>query len=213
MKKFETAIYQFERFSINAIKKSELISSQIVTTRQQIVFLKQAYLAVLSLESCEKIHFEDHCENATEKCNEFGLKKIISPKVLMKQNRYFWDNETFPHPNLTIQLDCKYSSPFLDSFPEFRIRLRKWVTQNFLKMNCEYVRNIINEVLIPEIYQIYQNNDKHNNLHSYREYLEEFSLSKNGVSNSTTLQWLYALVLEFQEREREKMLFHGQTRK
>ena len=183
-------------------KKSELTSSQIVTTMQRIIFLKQAYLAVLNLDSCEKIHVKDCCEKAVKKCIEFGLKKINSPKILMKLNRYYRENKTFPHPNLVVELDCNYSSPFLDSFPEFRIRLRKWATQNLAKMNCVKVRNVINEVLIPEIYQTYQNNDEHNNLPSYEEFLEEFSLSKNGVSSSTTLRWLHALGFEYKERKK-----------
>ena len=103
----------------------------------------------------------------------------------MKLNRYFQENKTSPHSNISIELDRKYSSPFLDLFPEFRIRLRKWATQNLAKINCENVCNVIHEILIPEIYQTYQNNDEHNNLPCYKEFLEEFSLSKNGVSNGT----------------------------
>ncbi len=61
-------------------------------------------------------------------------------------------------------------------------------------------------MLIPEIYQTYLNNDKHNNLHSYKEFLEEYSLSKHGVSNSSTLQWLHTLGFKYNTKE-EKSYF------
>ena len=92
---------------------------------------------------------------AIRKCHKFGYKNINSPKVLMKLNRYFRENETFPHPNIAIGLDRKYNSIFLETFPEFQISLRKWACINLARMSCESVQNHINENLIPEIYETY----------------------------------------------------------
>ena len=104
-------------------KESELSPSQVVRTLHKICFLKQAYLAVLNLETTEKIHFEQCCETAIEDCQKFGFKTINSPKVLMKLNRYFRRNETLPHPNMTIELGHKYHLHFLEAFSELEFKL------------------------------------------------------------------------------------------
>ena len=88
-------------------KKIELSPSQTMKTIQRILYLKQAYLAVLTLQSSGTFNFKQCCEQAIKKCHEFGFKMIKSPKVLMKLNRYFRDKETLPHPNLAIELGRK----------------------------------------------------------------------------------------------------------
>ena len=75
---------------------------------------------------------------AVQKCHKFGNKLINSPKVLMNLNMYFRQNETFPHLNITIELERKYHSVLLDTFPELVIKLRRqWASKILAKMNYE----------------------------------------------------------------------------
>ena len=138
---------------------------------------------------------------AIKKCHELGFKMINSPKVLMKLHRYFHENEKIPHPNITTELGRKFHSPFLDIFPEFQIKLRQWAMKNLSKLNCENVRNAINEHLLPEIYKTYLENETHDNLPSFSNFLEDFNLSTNGISHSTTWRWLLELGFEYKERK------------
>ena len=84
------------------------------------MFLKEAYLAALNLQSSEKIHFKECCEQAIKKCHEFGFKMINSPKVLMELNRYFRDDEKLPHPNITTELGREFHSFFWNHSQNFR---------------------------------------------------------------------------------------------
>ena len=93
-------------------QNSELSPSQTTTTIQRILYLKQAYLDMLTLQSSKKLHFKQCCEQAIKKCHKFDFKMINSPKVLMKLNRYFRDKETLPHPNIIIELGQKFNSIF-----------------------------------------------------------------------------------------------------
>ncbi len=45
-------------------------------------------------------------------------------------------------------------------------------------MNCENVRNYINENLLPEIFMTYRKDSIQNNLPSFEDFLEEYGLSK-----------------------------------
>ena len=68
----------------------------------------------------------------------------------MKLNRYFRDKEALHHPNITTELGQEFQSIFLESFSEFQIKLRQWAMKNLSKMNCENVRNYINEKFLPD---------------------------------------------------------------
>ena len=83
--------------------KSELTPSEVISIMQKIVFLRQAYLNVLNLDQSDKIHFKQCCKKAVQKCQKMGLNAIISPYNLMRLNRYFCKEETFPNPNITIE--------------------------------------------------------------------------------------------------------------
>ena len=49
------------------------------------------------------------------------------------------------NPNITTKLGREFHSIFLESFLVFQIKLRQWAMKNLSKMNCETVRNYINE--------------------------------------------------------------------
>ena len=69
-------------------------------------------------------------------------------------------------------------------------------------MNCENVQNVINENILPEIYETYINNHTLDNLPSFQDFLEDYNLSKNGVSHNTTWRWLLELGFEYKERKK-----------
>ena len=71
--------------------------------------------------------------------------------------------------------------------------------KNLSKINCENVRNVINEHLLPEMYKTYLENETHDNLPSFNNFLEDFNLSTNGISYSTTWRWLLELSFEYKE--------------
>ena len=76
---FLTTIYQFRMLSIKATK-IELTPSQIVTTIQWIIFLKQAYLAVLNVQLYDKIHFKQCCEDAEKNVANLDLALLTHQK-------------------------------------------------------------------------------------------------------------------------------------
>ena len=93
----------------------------------------------------------------------------------MKLKEHFCQNRTFPHPNITIKMERKYHSVFLDTFPELEIKLRQWASKNLARMSCNSMRNFINETLIPGMYETYlKENDETNNHLSVGEFLEQF---------------------------------------
>ena len=120
----------------------------------------------------------------------------------MKLNRYFCDDEKLPHPNITAELGREFHSIFLESFPEFQIKLRQWAMKNLSKINCENVRNYINDNLLPDIYKTYLKESTHDNLLSFEDFLEEYGLSRKGISHTTTWRWLIELGFEYKERKK-----------
>ena len=122
----------------------------------------------------------------------------------MKLNRYFREHKTFPHPNITIELGRKYHSVFLDTFPELEIKLRQWTSKNLAKVRVKNVKNFIDESLIPEMYKTYlkESQQANNHLDSVGDFLEEFGISKKGVSHTTTTRWLHELGYEYKERKK-----------
>ncbi len=70
-------------------------------------------------------------------------------------------------------------------------------------MSCESVRNYINENLIPVMFETYQKENQETNNHlSVGDFLEEFGISRKGVSQTTTWRWLQDLGFEFKERKK-----------
>ena len=81
----------------------------------------------------------------------------------------------------------------------------------FGKDNCEEVYNVINEVLIPEIYQTYQNNDKHNNLPSYTKnfWKRLFCLKKESATELHNNDYMHCDL----STKKEKKVIYRQRRK
>ena len=97
----------------------------------------------------------------------------------MRLNRYFREHETFPHPNISIEVGRNYHSAFLEPFLEFELELRKWTNKNLAKMICKSVRNFVNESLLLAMYETYlQDSEKSNNHPSIKKFLEYFGISK-----------------------------------
>ena len=61
------------------------------------------------------------------------------------------------------------------------------------------MRNVINKHLLPEIYETYLENETHDNLPSFNNFLEDFNLSTNRISHNTTWRWLLELSFEYKE--------------
>ena len=74
--------------------------------------------------------------------------------------------------------------------------------KNLSKINYENMINVINEHLLPEIYKTYLENETHDNLLSFNNFLEDFNLSTNGISYSTTWRWLLEIGFEYKERKK-----------
>ena len=86
------------------------------------------------------------CEQAIEDLRKVGIKFIHSPKSLIKLNRYFCLSNTFPHPNIQVELDRQYESPFLKTDPEAKTQLREWATKNISVLNCDHVKNTLHRI-------------------------------------------------------------------
>ena len=70
-------------------------------------------------------------------------------------------------------------------------------------MSCKRVRKFMNDNLLPAMYKTYlQAYEQPNNHPSIEEFLEDFGISKNGVSHTTTWRWLHELGYEFKERKK-----------
>ena len=98
-----------------------------------------------------------------EQLKNVGTKFINSPKVIMNLNWYFRKNDTFPHPNIQIEMEWKYESLFLEMFPEVKIQLREWETKNLSVLNCDVIKRYITEQVFPKVYQTYLSETSHNN--------------------------------------------------
>ncbi len=65
------------------------------------------------------------------------------------------------------------------------------------------MNNFINESLIPEMYETYLKESQQANNHlSVGDFLEEFGISKKGVSHITTWRWLHELGYEYNGRKK-----------
>ena len=93
--------------------------------------------------------FEKCCEEAINSLKQVGIKFIHSPKIIMKLNHYFRNNNTFPHPNIQVELDRQYESPFLETFPEVKIQIREWASKNLSDLSCDEVQKYLTKELLP----------------------------------------------------------------
>ena len=187
---------------INKGKKSdEITSQQINTTIHRAQYLRLTYMNVLKMNCEGRRSFEKCCEDAIENLKNVGIKFLNSPKVIMKLNQYFRRNDTFPYPNIQFELDCQYESPFLEMYPEVKIKLREWATKNLSELNCDEVKKYITQELLPEVHQTYLSENLHNNSPTLDEFLSDFGL-KRSLSESTTWRWLIHLGFRYDERKK-----------
>ncbi len=102
----------------------------------------------------------------------------------MKLNRYFRKNDTFLHPNIQVEMDQKYESPFLEMYPEVKMQLKEWGAKNLSVLNCEVIKKYITEKVFPKIYQTYLSETSHDNSPNFDDFLAAYGLKRN-LSEST----------------------------
>lgn len=121
--------------------------------------------------------------------------------MIMRWNVIFRVNEKFPHPNYYIELGKVYVPLFLESFPESKIKLRKWANRHLETISCEAVANEMKRNIIPKIYDTYVRSlPPHQNKPSYESFLNCFGLKK--ICVSTVWRWMHYLGYTFDERKK-----------
>ena len=110
---------------------------------------------VLKMNSEDRYSLKKCREKAIEDLRKDGIKPIHSPKSLMRLNRYFRLSNTFPHPNIQVELDWQYESPFLETYPEAKTQLREWTTKNISVLNYDHVKKYITQIIFLSTYQTY----------------------------------------------------------
>ena len=182
-------------------KKSQFTPKQMNTTIHRMQYLRLTYLKVLNMDPDKRCSFKMCCELAIEHLKEVGIKFIHSPKYLMKLNRYFRQNNKLPHPNIQVELDRQYRSPFLEMFPEAKIELKEWALKNLSVLNCDVIKKYISQKLFPKVYETYLSEHPNDNSPSLDHFLSDFGLKRN-ISESTTWRWLTHLGFKFDERKK-----------
>ena len=120
-------------------KNCEMNNTQFTLMTHRMHYLRNAYLQLLNVDTSKPISFQECCEEAIKKMNEVGIRTITNSKTVMQWNRIFRVNENFPHPNIFIEMDKTYRSPFLDTFPEAKLQIIQWGKENIGNISCESV--------------------------------------------------------------------------
>ena len=97
----------------------------------------------------------------------------------------------------------KLSFRIFRSIPQVLIRIKKVDRQKFSKNEMQSVRNFINESLLPAMHktdlQVYEKSKNHL---SIEEFLEDFGISKKGVSHRGTWRWLHEFGYKLRNRRK-----------
>ena len=94
------------------------------------------------------------------------------------------------YPRLSSSTKGKYYSIYL--------YIKTTTSKKLAKTSCESVRNFIVETLIPKMFKIYPKEHRESsNLSSIEEFLDDFEISKKGVSHTTTWRWLHKLRFDY----------------
>ena len=75
----------------------------------------------------------------------------LYPQMIVRWNVIHRVDEKFPHPNYYIELGKVYVPLFLESFPEAKIKLRKWANRHLEIISCEAVAIEMRRNIIPKI--------------------------------------------------------------
>ena len=189
-------------FIINKSKKNdEITSQQINTTIHWAEYLRLTYINVLKMDPEDRYSFEKCCEDAIVSLKSVGIKFINSPKIIMKLNKYFRKNDTFSHPNIQVEMDWTYESPFSETYPEVKKQLREWCTKKLSLLNCYVIRKYITEQIFPKVYLTYLSENSHDNSPTLEKFLSDFGLNKN-LSESTTWRWTTHLGFRYDKRKK-----------
>ena len=68
---------------------------------------------------------------------------------------HFLQTLIFPHPNYYVEMGKNDEPLFLETFPQVKIELCKWATENLDKLSCEYIGNELYQKNIFKIYKSY----------------------------------------------------------
>ena len=130
--------------------------------------------------------FRECSENTIKKMHDIGIRKIANSKTVMQWNQNFRVAENFPHPNIYIQMNKTYQSPFLETFPEVKLEIIQWTRKNIGSINCELVMIHLREKIVPIIYKSYLEDYKlpHNSKPTFEDFLQLFNLKI--ISHNTT---------------------------
>ena len=129
----------------------KLNENQLMTMSQRILFLRKAYLFILESDTSKPISFQDCCKKSIEFYHKMsGFKLINNPRILMNWNQTFRKHEKFPHPNYCIEMGKAYVPLLLETFPEAKMKLKKWINRNVGSISCESVANEMRTKIIPK---------------------------------------------------------------
>ena len=101
-------------------------------------YLRNAYLQLLNADPNKPISFQKCCKEAIKNKNWVGIRTITNSKTVMQWNLIFRVKENVPHPNIFIEMDTTYRSPFLDTFPVVKLQIVQWSIENIGNTSCEW---------------------------------------------------------------------------
>ena len=125
-----------------------------MTMSQRILYMRTAYLFILESDTSKPISFHDCCKKSIEFYQKMsGFNLINNPRILMN-----WKHEKFPHPNYRIEMGKDYAPLLLETFPETKMKLKKWISRNVGSISCESVANKMRTKIIPKSVDTYERN-------------------------------------------------------
>ena len=131
--------------------------------------------------------------------SEIGINIIKSYQTIMQWNRVFHKHEVFPHHNYYVEMGKTDEPLFLQTFPQVKIELSKWATQNIDKISCESIGNQLRQKILPDIYSSYLQESVDNQpLMNY--FLKSFNLKS--ISESTIWRWIKIIGFKYCDRKK-----------
>ena len=93
----------------------------------------------------------------------------------MQWNRIFCKHKVFPHPNHYVEMGKNDEPLFLETFPQVKMELCKWATENIDKLSCESIGNELRQKIIPKIFNSYLEESVDNQQLSMNDFLKSLN--------------------------------------
>ena len=140
----------------------KLTTQQLQNLTNQCIILRACYYSCINDMSTVK-SWETIIEQTLDKLSNLGFSIPTNARTVMRWNRLFRKNNSFPHPNPYIQMGKKVKPTLFEVYPEAEEMIHQYASKNLDNLSLESLALHTRETTIPNLFDRYKREELNNN--------------------------------------------------